>query len=132
MHAKLFIIAVVGSIFILFGYGTALAQDTTPPTVGMSINGQTPFDGMTVQVRSTMYLSAGAEDDMPGVTLTVEVSDGRKVIFSTGSYQDATWTNLITWFKAPKTAGRVMTIKVTAYDAAGNTASTSTTVVTER
>ena len=132
MHAKLIIIAVVGSIFTLLGNGTALAQDITPPTVGMSINGQTPFDGMTVKVRSTITLSAGATDDMPGVTITVKVSDGRKLIFSNGSYQNATWTNLITWFEVPKTAGRVMTIEVTAYDAAGNTESISTTVVTER
>src|SRR5262245_10946985 len=95
MHAKLLITAVVGSIFILLWYGTALAQDTTPPTVGMSINGQEPFDGMTVEVRSTMSLYAWAVDDMPGVTLTVNVSVGRKVIFSTGSTQSATWTNLL-------------------------------------
>ena len=132
MHAKLIIVAVVGSIFTLLGNGTALAQDITPPTLGMSINGQTPFDGMTVKVRSTVNLTAGAVDDMPGVILNVKVSEGRKLIFSNGSYQNATWTNILTWFEASKTAGRVMTIEVTAHDAAGNIASTSTTVVTER
>src|SRR5262245_43420987 len=100
MHVKLLNIAVVGSIFMLLGYGTALAQDITAPTLGVSINGQTPFDGMTVPVRSTVNLSAGAEDDTPGVTISIQVSVGRKVIFSNGSYQNATWTNILTWFEA--------------------------------